>query len=227
MKKFISKFLATVFAVTALMTLLALTACGGKAEIIDVQLLYGPDKDLYVVGETFDATGLQITAVYSDGTREPITDYEIDKTGPLTLEDTVITITCGEYTFEQPITVCKPGDVIVMQFTQGVDGMTLYADGGVLVGGVARATPTSRTKGVSWSWDGKEVEILVNPGNFSCQPKEYEMKDGMQKLTLHYDAQNNITVNYVYIMWTISAVCPYSVWSVALDGKTFPIAQDE
>ncbi len=222
------KSLATLVGLVLLFSVItcAFAACGKNAELVDVQLLYYADKDTYIVGETFDATGLDITAVYSDGSRKKITDYKIDKTGALTLEDTFVTITYGDYVFEHPITVCIPGDVIVLQFAQGVDGITLYADGGVYVARVATATPKTRTDGATWSWDGNELEILIELGTSACQPKNYVMKDGKQKMILERDAQNNLTANYVYIRWTISAVCPYRVWSVALEGKTFPIAQN-
>lgn len=46
----------------------------------------------YFVGEKFDPTGMVVTATYSDGTEEEVTDYTWDKTGPLTVKDNSITI---------------------------------------------------------------------------------------------------------------------------------------
>ncbi len=52
-----------------------------------------PTKIDYLVGETFDATGMEVKAIYDDATEEVITDYVVDKTGALTLDDTTIKIT--------------------------------------------------------------------------------------------------------------------------------------
>ena len=224
-KKILITLLGAILLVSA--TLATLAACGEPPELTDVQLLYYADKSTYVVGEKFDPTGLDITAVYSDGTRKQITDYTIDKTGALTLDDTVITITYQSYSFEQKISVIRPGDVIILQFTQGVDSVTLYADGGVYAQRISTVKPTTRTAGASWSWDGEEIEILIAPGTNDCQPKDFELtEDGKQKVNLIHDAQNNLTFNYIFQRWSISGVCPYRVWSAALEGKTFPIAQD-
>lgn len=224
-KRFFMTLLGVILLVSA--TAATMIACGDPPELIDVQLLFYADKDTYVVGESFDTTGLDITAVYSDGTRKQITDYTIDKTGALTLEDTVITITYQSYSFEQPITVIRPGDVIVMQFAQGIDTVTLYADGGVYSQRVSTVKPTTRTQGASWSWDGEEIVILIEPNTADCQPKDYEVTaDGRHKVNLLRDEQNNLTFNYIFQRWTISGVCPYRVWSAALEGKTFPIAQN-
>ena len=108
MKKIASNLLAVVIAVTALAAVLAFAACG-EPTITDIQLMMGAEKEEYVVGETFDKTGIVLTAIYSDGTRKEITDYTIDKTGPLTLSDTEVTITYQDKTFKQPIKVIDFG----------------------------------------------------------------------------------------------------------------------
>ena len=117
MKKIASNLLAVVIAVTALAAVLAFAACG-EPTITDIQLMMGAEKEEYVVGETFDKTGIVLTAIYSDGTRKEITDYTIDKTGPLTLSDTEVTITYQDKTFKQPIKVIELGEKVVLTTTR-------------------------------------------------------------------------------------------------------------
>ena len=59
-----------------------------------IEVTTNPTKLNYLVGEKFDATGMVVSAVMNNGTKEVITDYSIDKKDKvLTLEDTSITIT--------------------------------------------------------------------------------------------------------------------------------------
>lgn len=51
-----------------------------------------PDKVVYTKGETFDKTGMVVTALYSDGTRAEITDYVIAPIGALGTDDKQITV---------------------------------------------------------------------------------------------------------------------------------------
>ncbi len=69
-----------------------------------IEITQMPDKTVYSVGEEFDDTGLEVTAVYSDGTTVLLTadDYYIDFNGEETLAEQpagVVTVTV-EYDFE-------------------------------------------------------------------------------------------------------------------------------
>ena len=57
-----------------------------------IEITKGPDKTEYVEGESFDRTGMEVVAIYNDGERVVIEDYEVEPSGPLTLEDTVIKV---------------------------------------------------------------------------------------------------------------------------------------
>ena len=60
--------------------------------LIGIEITKGPDKTEYTEGESFDPSGMEVVAIYDNGERVAIEDYEIDPEGPLSLEDTVITI---------------------------------------------------------------------------------------------------------------------------------------
>lgn len=73
-------------------------------EVVDLVITEEPDKTAYSSGEYFDGSGMVVTAVYSDGTSEVITDYVIyDKT--LSPDDTDIQIEYGGVKIKLPITV--------------------------------------------------------------------------------------------------------------------------
>ena len=72
------------------------TVCGAKQPVAKRLMRIGitsqPAKTEYIVGERFDATGMEVTAFYNDSTKEVVTDYTIDKTGELTREDKSVTV---------------------------------------------------------------------------------------------------------------------------------------
>lgn len=74
-----------------------------KATGISVEV--EPTKTNYVVGETFDPTGMKVVAIYNDTTKKVITDFTIDKTGPLTLEDQFVTVKYEKFEAKVKITV--------------------------------------------------------------------------------------------------------------------------
>ena len=86
-------------------------------------------KTAYEEGESFDVSGLTVTAKYSDNTSEVITEgYTIDKTGALTPEDTVITVTYEGKEAKINITVtAKP--VVTLTGIEATATRTAYEEG--------------------------------------------------------------------------------------------------
>lgn len=208
-RKWLVVLLCAVFTLLSATCLLSGCVTETEKTVIDVQMMMPPDKTEYVVGEHFDETGMVITAVYSDGTRQQITDYTIDKTGALHIEDTMITITYQDYTLEQPISVINAGDKIVMILANGVDRCELYADGTVqLAGGGGRLMKPNVAR---WSWDGETLEIwipIVNAGVTDPEPT---------KMELEYDEQNNIQFAYMLAgRWQMHYFIQYREWSQVL-----------
>ena len=68
-----------------------LMAVGSTIERIEVTKL--PDKTTYKVKDTFDPTGMQVTAYYANGKTRDITDYVTWSETPLTANDTDFQIT--------------------------------------------------------------------------------------------------------------------------------------
>lgn len=64
-----------------------------------------PAKTTYTEGEYFDITGMVIKGTYADGTTAQITDYNYSPKTALTADVNKITITKGDFSVEQPITV--------------------------------------------------------------------------------------------------------------------------
>ena len=62
-----------------------------KATAISIEEL--PAKTKYVAGERFDPTGMKVVAMMNDSTKQVVTDYDYDKKEPLTVKDTLVTIT--------------------------------------------------------------------------------------------------------------------------------------
>lgn len=116
------RLLAFLFMLIALLTL---TACkdDSKLEVVGIEITSNPSKVTYIVGDEFDPTGMVVSKVMEDDSKEAITDYEIDKTGSLTAKDTKVTITYEGFTATVDITVELPS-LVDVEFA--VDEGTTY-----------------------------------------------------------------------------------------------------
>ena len=57
-----------------MMVLLVIAGCKTERELSGIEITTPPDKIAYIEGETFDSTGMVVTANYSDETSEPVTN---------------------------------------------------------------------------------------------------------------------------------------------------------
>ena len=86
--------------------------CAGRgAEIVGIKIASPPYRFEYCAGESFDASGMEICAVYDDGTVETVTDFTVDKT-ILMLSDTYVTVTYKTFSVRQSVTVKASGAII-------------------------------------------------------------------------------------------------------------------
>jgi hypothetical protein len=70
---------------------------GGTPVLTNITLNTGDVKTIYTVGEDFTSEGLAVTALYSDGSTEPVTDYTLTwNNAPLAEGSTDITAAVGQ-----------------------------------------------------------------------------------------------------------------------------------
>lgn len=70
-----------------------------------IEVTYMPAKTRYLVGETFDSTGLIITAYYNDNTSEQVTGYTLSSPDMSTYGSKTVTVTFDEKTVDFSILV--------------------------------------------------------------------------------------------------------------------------
>lgn len=91
-------------------------------ELTMIEITTPPAKTVYTAGESFDSTGMTVTATYSDGSTKTVTDYTVTPDGALTAADTAVTVSLtGDgvtRTAEQAVTVNPVPYVII----DGADG---------------------------------------------------------------------------------------------------------
>lgn len=121
MKKNLKRVLSFIIAITLVIGSLSIVGCGNRDEVesgssskVDevvltrIAITTKPTKLDYAVGETFDPTGMVVTAYYSNGLEEPVTDYTYDKTGELKLSDRSVMVTYREKIAACAISVTIP-----------------------------------------------------------------------------------------------------------------------
>lgn len=84
-----------------------------SAILSKIEITKQPTKTAYKIGEKFDPAGMEVTAVYEDGTTNVVTNYTYTPMEELKKEDTKVIITYKEgdtiKTAEQAITVNEEG----------------------------------------------------------------------------------------------------------------------
>ncbi|MBU3819355.1 MAG: bacterial Ig-like domain-containing protein [Candidatus Faecalibacterium intestinavium] len=193
---------------------------GGSAPAVLTELTVdaGSARTEYFVGETFDPTGLTLTAHYSNGTTQPVNIDDVTWTpaGELTADTTKITLTYQDKTAEVPVTVQKveidelvvsEGPTKTVYFvgdTFSIAGLTLTAtynnnDTNTIA---IESGDDAEAKGVTWSTNG----------NFNTA--------GEKTITVSYQGKSQT--------FTVTVKEP-KVVSIALSGwpedKTFVVGQ--
>lgn len=91
-------------------------------QLLRLEIISPPTKKDYYVGETFDSTGMQINAIYNDGSSKEITNYGIVDGDNLTAGKTNVTISYTENgvtkTVEQAITVTEKLNIIINNYNE-------------------------------------------------------------------------------------------------------------
>ncbi len=89
-----------------------------------IEITTNPNKTAYEEGEKFDKTGMVVTAIYSDSSKETVTDYTYMPTGSLTKNDTKITITYKDKTATVTITVKEKTPPVVEKTLERIEVTT-------------------------------------------------------------------------------------------------------
>ena len=89
-----------------------------------IEITTNPNKTAYEEGEKFDKTGMVVTAIYSDSSKETVTDYTYTPTGSLTKNDTKITITYKDKTATVTITVKEKTPPVVEKTLERIEVTT-------------------------------------------------------------------------------------------------------
>lgn len=135
-----------------------------------------PSKTTYAQGENFDATGMVVTATYSDGSSTPVTDYTVEGGKPFASSDTSVTIKYAELDNEkattQTVTVTDKPELkgsVTIDKTSPKIGDTLTANTGSLnYNGATAGT-------LSYQWKAGGVE--VGTGNtYTVKVGDYNKK---------------------------------------------------
>ena len=156
-----------------------------------IEVTTNPNKMEYEVGETFDKTGMVVTAIYSDASQETITEYTYSPTGSLTVNDNKIVITYQGKTATVNITVQE-----VKQEERKLERIEI----------TSQPNKTTYTEGEKFDSTGMIITAIYSDGtreiitNYSCFPVT-ELKQN----------NNEITVSYTYNGKTVTAKYPIEV----------------
>lgn len=91
------KLTVAIAALTVCLAVFAFSACSlpeAPAKYVGVEITSMPDKTEYIEGDTFDPSGMVVSAVYSDGNKETISadKYNYDLKRPLEVTDTYVVV---------------------------------------------------------------------------------------------------------------------------------------
>ena len=141
-----------------------------------IEITTNPNKTAYEEGEKFDKTGMVVTAIYSDSSKETVTDYAYTPTGSLTKNDTKITITYKDKTATVTITVKEKTPPVVEKTLERIEvttnpNKTAYEEGekfdktGMVVTAVysdnSRETVTDYTYAPTGSLTANDKRVII------------------------------------------------------------------
>ena len=141
-----------------------------------IEITTNPNKTAYEEGEKFDKTGMVVTAVYSDNSKETVTDYAYTPTGSLTANDKRVIITYKDKTATVTITVKEKTPPVVEKTLERIEvttnpNKTAYEEGerfdktGMVVTAVysdnSRETVTDYTYAPTGSLTANDKRVII------------------------------------------------------------------
>lgn len=205
-------------------------------ELQSIAIETQPTEKSYTVGETFDKTGMVVTATYDDGTtNDNFTDYTVDKSEPLTMSDTTVTLTARGTAVETTliITVNKIDSPNAPTVTFSFDGENANKL-------MSATTPMeySLDDGSSWSDCSKNMDLTgatITTSGIKVRMKETDTtKAGaIQTISISKAAMPNVTANNAKVSGkgTITGVTDKMEYKLSTDstwtsGDGNPISLD-
>ena len=134
-----------------------------------IEIVTGPDKTEYLIGEKFDATGMEVRAYYNDGSDKLVTDFTCGDE-PLALGTTEVTITYGG----------KNASVTVSVKLPVMDEQIKFGDLSVVYDGAAHgieATDLPDGVTVTYLIDGAADKTAVGAGTYTVTAR-FTVTDG-------------------------------------------------
>ena len=141
-----------------------------------IEITTNPNKTAYEEGEKFDKTGMVVTAIYSDSSKETVTDYAYTPTGSLTANDKRVIITYKDKTATVTITVKEKTPPVVEKTLERIEvttnpNKTAYEEGerfdktGMVVTAVysdnSRETVTDYTYAPTGSLTANDKRVII------------------------------------------------------------------
>ena len=117
-----------------------------------------PTKTVYAVGSSFDPSGMIIFAQFSSGQNLATDRYSYYPTGPLTVDDEYVTISCGGFTVNQSITVSNAGSHAVGTYKVGSYEYYIYINDG----GTGYIDNGGKICDFEWTYDGSNLNFVAD-----------------------------------------------------------------
>ena len=178
-------------------------------DVVSIEVTTPPTKTEYVEGDSFDATGMVVTATYSDETSEPVTGYTIEPSGALATTDTSVTITYAGKTTTQAITVTEPvaQDLVIT----AADGKTASMNISSFASYLSENLPSELLEKNIMTSSSEETTFLDITG-----------KDNFSILRFHSDEQFriNMVLGYKTEQGTSSSTEVYNFYDVSQPGAS-------
>ena len=155
-----------------------------------VEISTAPTKTSYMVGQSFNTSGMVVRATYSNGAKVATDRYTVSPSGSLTIDDTYVTISFNGFSVTQAISVTNAAEHAVGTYRGGYSSnyfyLELYSDGT----GVNRNS-TGDSSALSWSYDGTTLSF------FSAQPYTFigtlfENRTSCNANSISLNSSNNI-----------------------------------
>lgn len=127
-----------------------------------IEITRQPTYTTYTVGETFDTTGMQVTAHYVGGSSAVVTGYTYEPSGALELTDDTVVVSYGGKTANVSIEVLNNDTSINSVKVDGVDAVKNEDDDW----NVTLPAGTTSVSNIVVTPNDEECELTIVPDHF-------------------------------------------------------------